>query len=259
MSVDDDSQRVENGKQDQRKGLSPFLVKQIEQARLQPGFAEREVAWAGVIGNLNPEDLTALLALKEYQAHIDGLTGELSYTGFVNHAEQALETIAQLKTEREPDNKMPILLYCDADGLKRTNDTKGFGREAGNKLLVEIAAACKGSVGKGDIVGRVGADEFAVLFVDSDKDTVVAAYEGIQARLSELRNEGEIPEWSGASFGAVELIEGQTIEELLLSADAAMKEAKNAKTSQAGERGGHIEGLIYQTAGGETKKIHQDL
>jgi diguanylate cyclase (GGDEF)-like protein len=54
----------------------------------------------------------------------------------------------------------------DLDGFKRLNDTHGH--DTGNECLQRVADELAKSVRVGDTVGRVGGDEFAILFPQVD-------------------------------------------------------------------------------------------
>ena len=53
------------------------------------------------------------------------------------------------------------LLLCDVDGLKIVNDS--LGHDAGDRMLRCVAALLRKTCRSGDIVARIGGDEFAVL------------------------------------------------------------------------------------------------
>lgn len=88
------------------------------------------------------------------QARVDGLTGLPNRTAFVNGLEQAIGNLS--------DNGRPFsLLYLDLDGFKTVNDVEGHA--GGDRLLRTVAVALADTIRPGDLVARIGGDEFAVL------------------------------------------------------------------------------------------------
>ncbi|MGE5390933.1 MAG: diguanylate cyclase domain-containing protein [Deltaproteobacteria bacterium] len=78
-------------------------------------------------------------------------------TGLYNRAYFA-EEIRRLDTGRH----YPVsMIICDVDGLKIINDS--MGHDMGDQLLVAVANALRAGVRDGDVVARVGGDEFAIL------------------------------------------------------------------------------------------------
>jgi len=62
----------------------------------------------------------------------------------------------------EGERYLPLgVIVCDLDGLKLVNDT--MGHDAGNDMLVSAAEILKNCFRKGDVVARIGGDEYVVL------------------------------------------------------------------------------------------------
>jgi diguanylate cyclase (GGDEF)-like protein len=118
------------------------------------------------------------------------------------------------------------LLFVDLDRFKDVNDL--YGHEVGDRVLVEVARRLRAAVPTDDVVARNGGDEFVVLLADvaSAEDATAVAHK-IRAALSECI---EVPGASvliGACIGIASCPEdGQTPNELMRSADAAMYAAK---------------------------------
>ncbi len=92
----------------------------------------------------------------------DALTGALNRRGFL---ERAATSIAQAQRSGLP----AALIMFDIDHFKAVND--GYGHAAGDQVLRNVARALLLAMRPGDLLGRLGGEEFAVLLYDS---TVVA-------------------------------------------------------------------------------------
>ena len=77
-----------------------------------------------------------------------------------------------------------MLLIIDADHFKKINDT--FGHLAGDDALLEIAAAITRGLRVGDIVGRIGGEEFGALLVGADEAEAEAVAERIRREVETI-------------------------------------------------------------------------
>jgi diguanylate cyclase (GGDEF)-like protein/PAS domain S-box-containing protein len=78
------------------------------------------------------------------------------------------------------------IIMCDVDGLKLVNDA--LGHYNGDKLLMATANALRESFREGDVVARVGGDEFAILLPNSDSTTLEIASSRIQEAIGEYNS-----------------------------------------------------------------------
>ncbi len=122
------------------------------------------------------------------------------------------------------------LAFCDLDRFKAVNDT--WGHEAGDEVLVAVALRLRESVRHGDLVCRVGGDEFVVLcpaVEDAALAQTLAQRIAEQVQIPVPLSRG--PEASvSASIGLV-MVHGRAdgpleAADLLRLADQAMYEAK---------------------------------
>lgn len=65
--------------------------------------------------------------------------------------------------------KSGAMLFVDLDGLKIINDS--FGHRAGDEALIQVANLLTSGVRRGDVVARIGGDEFGILLESADEDS----------------------------------------------------------------------------------------
>ena len=108
----------------------------------------------GVIGKaVDIHSSRSYLENLERRASLDGLTGLLNLTSAQKQAEARLR-------ENPADNY--ALAFFDCDFFKQANNT--YGHLFGNNLLIHIAEKLQKTTRSGDIVSRVGGDEYVVFF-----------------------------------------------------------------------------------------------
>ncbi len=125
---------------------------------------------------------------------------------------------------RERRGRRPIAaLMVDVDNLKTVNDRHGHA--AGDELIVQVAAAIRGVVRDGDVVARVGGDEFVAITFDADEASARAVAERI---LDATAAEGPDRTGPRVSIGIARGRASDGLEVVLGRADAALYEAKRS-------------------------------
>jgi len=120
------------------------------------------------------------------------------------------------------------IMFLDLDGFKPVNDT--FGHPKGDAVLRAVAKRLVDEVAANGTVGRMGGDEFAIVINDAQsRKKVEQLAERIIASIREPymidQTEIRIGVSIGCAFGP---IDGATVDDLILKADLALYQAKDA-------------------------------
>lgn len=123
----------------------------------KPEFAKtgEHIGWRGVGSDITSKK-TAEQQL-EYLAYFDPLTGLANRAKFRESAEKCL-------ADAKKRDETYFLLAVDLDQFKMVNDT--LGHEAGDELLQITAKIITSTIGSGNLVARLGNDEFGVILYD---------------------------------------------------------------------------------------------
>ena len=176
----------------------------IELLELLAAQATSALATASALGDLRERAAT------------DPLTGLGHHASF--HA--ALEEACA-----RPERRGTLaLLVFDLDGFKRVNDTRGH--QAGDQLLRQAARSLRSALRSGEIVYRIGGDEFAALVTVATSAEAMAA----AGRLREVVNQ-RID--GGVSVGVALHTAPEDPAAFFARADAALYEAKRAGGNRA--------------------------
>ena len=130
----------------------------------------------------------------------------------------------RLERELAGRDEAPLsVAIVDANGLKALNDS--FGHAAGDEALVRVGAILQEGVRDGDLVARIGGDEFAVLFVGAP----ILTAERIVRRLAErIANStlGVGHRLPTIAWGVADASGEATVDALVEAADRAMYRQK---------------------------------
>jgi diguanylate cyclase (GGDEF)-like protein len=129
---------------------------------------------------------------------------------------------------------MPFsVFYLDLDGFKAINDEQGH--EAGDQALIAATNRFKATMRDSDVIARLGGDEFALVAHNAgDREQLLILAQRLIAALEQPLDlsGGEVK--LGVSIGIASYpANGNSIEDLLAAADAAMYEAKHQGKNRA--------------------------
>tara|TARA_R110002051_G_scaffold7035_13_gene33110 strand:+ start:2789 stop:3574 length:786 start_codon:yes stop_codon:yes gene_type:complete len=145
----------------------------------------------------------------------DGLTGLNNRRTFMELAEKRLDNSVQ-----------GVLILLDADHFKRVNDR--FGHSVGDHCLEEISHRLKWNLRANDVVGRLGGEEFAILFTGATIEQARVIGQRIGQPIP-FRAEGVDEHLSiTLSMGAVAIDPDVSLDAHLVRADDALYGAKDS-------------------------------
>jgi diguanylate cyclase (GGDEF)-like protein len=153
-------------------------------------------------------------------AQRDSLTQVANRRYFI---EQVTERLAQLQRARQS----AALILVDLDYFKLINDR--YGHAEGDEVLQRAAAALAKEIASGELLGRIGGEEFAVLLPRVERSEAIARAERFRLALHSV-DYGTGPERRrlSASFGVCDsAIAGYALRDLMSKADAALYVAKD--------------------------------
>jgi diguanylate cyclase (GGDEF)-like protein len=253
------------------EGSLPYLSRTAspfhdQQGRLV-GRADRIVApmWDGrrLIGEMTADNLISHKKITSEKAEIIVLFARIvAHLASLKQAEEELRLLASVDPLTGVVNRRTALIIlekhiaqcrrtgaslslcvADLDGLKLINDK--FGHSAGDEYIRRACEALVGAIRDSDTVGRIGGDEFLVVFPDCRGDSARSIMEKVNhdlaAKGAALKYLPRLS-WGISSLGELDETEGfdvrRCIDILLERADERMYENKRARGCTRSARGG---------------------
>ena len=155
----------------------------------------------------------------------DGLTGLANRALFAEHLQNTLS-----HADRATDSQFAVL-HINIERFHVVNDSLGY--SAGDDLLRLVSARIRALARPGDVVGRIGGDQFAVLLNDiSDASEAIRFSKNLQTHLAEkaeLNGHALYPKTRiGVALGSGGF---QNAEDLMRDADNAMQRSRRSTES----------------------------
>lgn len=86
------------------------------------------------------------------------------------------------------------IIVCDVDGLKEVNDEQGHAQ--GDRLIISAAQNIAACLREGDLVARIGGDEFAVLLTNTADQECGRIVQRIRSKIEQFNRSGGDPQLS---------------------------------------------------------------
>jgi diguanylate cyclase (GGDEF)-like protein/PAS domain S-box-containing protein len=179
------------------------------------GLEERVARFADLV-SLAISNAQTLQTLAR-QATTDPVTGLANHRLFHDRLGEEVERAIRYQ-------RSLTLAIIDIDHFKQVNDT--YGHQRGDLVLSQVAFELAAQARTGDVVARIGGEEFAWLMPDTDGFGGDAAADRARRAIAELRPEGARP--VTVSVGVCALADGLDAKSLMRRADEALYAAKDA-------------------------------
>jgi diguanylate cyclase (GGDEF)-like protein len=159
----------------------------------------------------------AIAQLNDQVAH-DQLTGAYS-------RRYMLEQMERLASQHQRYGQPVCLIMLDLDHFKTINDR--FGHLSGDRALCTVVNAVSAQLREGDMLGRVGGEEFLALLPMTDLQAAEQLAQRLRSALAELEfADGQNSIHLPASFGVAELMPMEDVNTWFRRVDEALYLAK---------------------------------
>lgn len=161
----------------------------------------------------------------EILATIDPLTGINNRRNFFNLAKETF-----LSTN---NNDSLFAAMMDIDKFKNFNDT--YGHATGDIILKEVASTILSSMNEGEIFGRLGGEEFAIIFQSKSLNDAQEKIEEIRKKIENtkiLSDENEYINCTISTGISQKNEKNDSVDSMLATADKALFEAKGSGRNQ---------------------------
>ncbi|MDD5199558.1 MAG: EAL domain-containing protein [Terrimicrobiaceae bacterium] len=192
-------------------GASDYVAKPYH-----PGFLNVRLTIA-------EKQVKEIAARKRLEHELTFLATRDPLTKLLNRSQLEPALLAAIQATHE--GRPAAVLYLDLDNFKVVNDT--LGHDAGDRLLLALAALIKTTTRPQDELVRFGGDEFVVILIDAGIEQAMAVADRLREKLDEFRFlDSGMSFRVGASIGVAPVNALLTPAEVLVAADSACYAAK---------------------------------
>ncbi len=144
-------------------------------------FSKKHITLLESLKNAIQTDLQNLELIQELNslARTDYLTG-------IANRRYIFELLNNSIKEYNKNNSKIIISMLDIDHFKKTNDI--YGHHTGDNILKLFSKIIKNELEEQDNIGRIGGDEFLIIFKDKSVETVEKIINNIQSKIKNLKS-----------------------------------------------------------------------
>jgi diguanylate cyclase (GGDEF)-like protein len=170
------------------------------------------------------EHIRERIEILNFLSEYDTLCNVFNRRGFIERA---------IRMNRDNVGKHAICVFMDMDHLKEINDN--FGHSSGDDVLCVVSDILKRTVRSGDLVARIGGDEFVGMFITDNQDFDVTFRTRLKEAFDEYNRTSGKPYYVEVSMGVAEFIcrQGLEISKIINDADCYLYEEKKHRRQSA--------------------------
>ncbi len=162
----------------------------------------------------------------------DELTGVLNRRGFLQKFEALFREAQYARENPERKRKIDIdnisVVFIDVDDFKHINDT--YGHDVGDRVLKLTAGKFKENIRGLDLLGRIGGEEFVIVFVGASEGDAYKKAEEIRKSIKRIcflpENCEDLKITLSIGVASLKKSAANDAKDLIFMADKAMYEAK---------------------------------
>jgi diguanylate cyclase (GGDEF)-like protein/putative nucleotidyltransferase with HDIG domain len=190
-----------------------LIVVATDPHEFAPGAEERLQDYADLIATA--------VANAENRARLDAEATTDALTGLPNHRAFRDRLTEEVARAQRHDRPLTVALL-DVDGFRDLNDRAGL--DVADEVLVEVGSLLRGAVREEDVLARLGADEYGVIFVESDRHQALMRADRARRVIAETAMRHRLR--TTVSIGLCDLEAASSADEALRRADSALYWAK---------------------------------
>ncbi|RTR30895.1 GGDEF domain-containing protein [Deinococcus radiophilus] len=192
------------------------LTAQLHQ-QLNPGTTAAILPWDAELMELTRTLKRANMSLAHRAAH-EPLTGALNRPHFQLRMQKQLDSL-------QPGDLLGVIV-CSLDHMKTINEL--FGQSVGDALLVSAVHRLRETLRSGDLVGRLGSDEFVIMlnFMAQEEDLEHVMHKVLHALRQPFEIRDQLIHITASLGGVVVPRDGQMVEALFKNAELTVQKVK---------------------------------